>query len=272
MKMNYRFTRNVKAKRRSVWFWLPISFVGALVLFYFFYPAALGNLVSRVAFPFWNGRQIVKTALHEAFSFFAAKQRLSNEAAEARAELNRARALLLDRELLLEENRALREQFGRTTVHVERRLGIILVMPPQSLYDTAIVDIGSRDGVRVGDLALSGSAILGVVSKTFVHTSLVEFFSTAGKKTEVRILHEGRAIAAEAEGEGGGEFKVTLPKETSVLVGDQVVMPRESLLMFAAVEAIEGASTDSFQAIRFKNPVSIQSLRFLEIQSTEVKN
>ncbi len=52
----------------------------------------------------------------------------------------------------------------------------------------------------------------------------VEFFSTAGRKTPIGILHEGRAIPADAVGQGGGEFIATLPKETEVSVKDSVSM------------------------------------------------
>lgn len=267
--MNHRFIRSVNAKGRFAGLWLPLCFVAVIIFFHLVYPAVLGDLVSRVASPFWSGERLVGDTLSGALAFFESKQALSVEVARLSGELEQAQKLLLDRELLLEENQALKEQFGRATKEKERRLGAILAAPPQSLYDTAVIDVGSLGGVRVGDLALSGSAVLGTVSKVFSRTSLIEFFSTAGKKTEVSILHEGKAIPVTVEGKGGGEFKATLPKEVPVFAGDGVVLPKESLLLFAAVEAIEGSATDSFQTIRFKNPVSISSLRFLEIQRAE---
>lgn len=246
--------------------WLPICFLGAIIFFHFMYPTALASLASRVASPFWSGRLFLQSTLHEAISFFASKRELADSVSRLSAKLEQAQSLLSDRELLLSENLALKEQFGRTSAAKGRLIGAILATPPQSVYDTAIVDVGSNDGVEVGDLALSGSAILGVVSKTFARTSLVEFFSTAGKQTPVVLLHEGQALQVEAEGKGGGEFRATLPRAVSIFVGDPVVMPGFNPLAFATVEAIEGSATDSFQAIRFRNPVSIQALRFLEIQ------
>ncbi len=248
--------------------WLPLCFIGAIIFFHAVYPTVLGDLALRVASPFWSGERFLGDALSGTLAFFESKQTLSVEVSRLSAELEQAQKLLLDRELLRAENQALKEQFGRATKEKERLLGAVLAAPPQSLYDTAVIDIGSLDGVRAGDLALSGSATLGTVSKVFSRTSLVDFFSTAGKKTEISILHDGKAIPVEAEGKGGGEFKASLPKEVSVIVGDRVILQKSSLLLFATVDAIEGSATDSFQTIRFKNPVSISSLRFLEIQKT----
>jgi len=239
----------------------------AIILFHFAYPTVLGDLASRVAAPIWSGKQFLSDNLDELFFFFSSKKELTDDVNRLSSELERAKALLLDREILLSENRILNEQLGRAKEQKGRLVGAILRAPPKSLYDTAVIDIGLEDGVRNGDLALSGSAVLGMVGKVFARTSLVEFFSTAGKKTEVVILHDDKAIPVEADGRGGGEFRATLPKEVSIIVGDRVVMPGLSLLLFATVEAIDGSDTDSFQIVRFKNPVSIELLRILEIQN-----
>ncbi|MEK7169870.1 MAG: rod shape-determining protein MreC, partial [Patescibacteria group bacterium] len=147
-----------------------------------------------------------------------------------------------------------------------RIAGAILATPPRSPYDTAVIDVGTNDGVSAGNLVLSGSTILGVVGKAYTHTSLVEFFSTAGRKTPVSILHAGFAIPVEAVGEGGGSFKAILPKEVAVSRGDYVTMPGLVPFAFAEVEVIESSVTDSFQVIRFKNPLSIGTLRMLEVE------
>ena len=264
--MDYRFIRSVRTKGRFAEWRLPLVFIGAIVLFHFFYPTALGHIAARVALPFWRTERFAEDALVRASLFFASRRTLMRDVETLNAELKRAKSLLADRELLLQENRLLREQFGRVADSDRRLLGEILAAPPRSLYDTAVIDIGTRDGVAVGDLALSGSVILGTVEKTFARTSLITFFSTAGNTIPVLILHDGSATPIEAKGEGGGAFRARLPKEVSLRVGDYIVLPGESALVFAAVSAIEGNAADSFQTVRFRNPVSVQSLRFLEIK------
>lgn len=264
--MNYRHIRNVRPKGRFFDLGLPLIFIVLAVLFHFLYPSFLGEAVSRIASPFWQAERFLSEKAGGLLFFFSSKESLAEDVERLSLELKGAHRLLLDRDLLIEENRLLREQLGRTEVKEGRLVGAILATPPRSPYDTAALDIGSDEGVAVGDLALAGSTVLGTVSRVSRTTSLVEFFSTAGTKTPVSILHEGRAVPVEAMGLGGGEFSATLPKEVLVGEGDAIVMPGFNPFLFAQVEAIETSPTDSFQKIRFKNPVPVSSLRFLELE------
>ena len=266
-KMNYRLSRNIKTKGRLLDLGLPLFFIGILILFHFFYPSFLAGAVARIASPFWKAESFVNERIHSALFFFSSKQTLVEEVTRLSADLEKAHRLLMDRELLREENLLLREQFGRAERKEPRIIGAILATPPRSPYDTAVLDVGAEHGVSVGDLALSGSVVLGKVSKIYNRTSVVEFFSTAGAKTPLFILHGGDVIPVDGVGRGGGEFVATLPTEVSVSVGDEVVMPGLNPFLFAEIEVIERTVTDSFQVVRFKNPLSIQTLRFLELES-----
>ncbi len=268
--MNYHLIRSVKSKSKLWGVELPALFLAVVTLFHFFFPSALGGFASKVALPLWGAERSIAEEFSAFLAYFSSKKTLQADVEKLSDELAHAHELLLDRDLLVQENEALKEQFGRTTKKNERIIGAILVAPPRSPYDTAILDIGEQNGVAVGDRVLAGSAVLGLVSKVYTHTSQVEFFSTAGRETPVGILHEGRAIPADAAGQGGGEFTATLPKETEVSVKDSVIMPGLSPLLFAVGESIETTATDSFAHVRFKNPVSIFSLRFLEVERTSV--
>lgn len=263
--MNYRLIRNQKSRRRTADFGVPLLFLAALALFQFFYPTALASIAARIALPFWHAEAAVSDAFHRTLFFFQSKQALIAERDRLARELLNARGLLLDRELLRAENSSLALQLGRRQKKSARIIGAVVAAPPRSPYDTAVIDVGLRDGAAEGDLALSGSATLGVVSKAYERTSIVEFFSTAGRKTPISIMRGKAAIPALAVGEGGGAFVATLPKAVEVSVGDSVVMPGLNPEVFATVISTESTATDSFQQIRFRNPVSIYTLRFLEI-------
>lgn len=266
--MNYRLIRNIQSRRRLFSVGVPLLFLAVFVLFHFYFPSFLGGLVTRIASPFWSAGHSVTGEVETFFAYFSSKVALQNEVTRLSEELRQADGLLLDRGILVQENEALKEQLGRTVHKSERIVGAVLVSPPRSPYDTVVLDIGEREGVLLGDKVLFGSTVLGTVSKVYAHTSLVEFFSTAGRKTSVVVLHEGRVIPVEATGQGGGEFTATLPKEAGVTVNDSVVIPEFSPLLFADIEAIDTTATDSFAVIRFKNPVSISSARFFQVEKT----
>lgn len=264
--MNYHLTHKGQKKRRFFSLNLPLLFIGAIVLFHFFFPMTLGNFASRVALPFWEVEIYLRELIQKAHFFFSSKQALSAEVLRLSFRLEEADRLLLDRDLLRDENALLLRQLGRGSEKPERVIGAVLVLPPRSPYDTAIIDIGAREGIEVGDRAISGSIVLGLVSKVYERTSIVEFFSTAGKKTPVQVLHADQTISVDAAGQGGGTFIATLPKEVLLDVGDAVVMPGLNPLLFANIVSIEGSPTDSFAVIRFKNPLPFSTIRFLEVE------
>jgi len=268
--MNYRFTHSAKRGKFVAEFWIPVCFLVALTIFYIAYPAALQRATALAAAPFLEAKSSAVRMAEEFYFFFVSKRQLMLNARELSAKLSRTEALLLDREILLSENRILKEQLGSGVEGQKaRRVAAVLATPPKSPYDTAVISIGSEDGVRMGDLALFGSVALGSVSAVFSHTSLVAFFSTAGVKTDVVILHGNATIPVEAEGRGGGEFRAVLPKGVPVAAGDYVTMPGFNPAVLAVVAAVEANEADSFQIVRFRNPISLESLRLLEIQEVD---
>ncbi len=269
--MNYRLTHKVRTKDRLWRIGAPILFLGVILFFHVIYPSSLAGFLSRVASPFWSVWRSIGEETQALLFFFSSKQTLGTEVDRLSRELLEANLLLADRDLLLTENTLLKEQFGRSNAKESRVIGTVLASPPRSPYDTAVLDVGESAGVEVGDRALVGSVVLGVVSRVYPRTSVVEFYSTAGKKTEVSILHDHASIPVEAVGQGGGEFAVTLPKEVSIGVGDKVVMQGINPFLFAIVEALQSSPTDSFETVRFKNPVPFSALRFLEIEKVVIK-
>lgn len=264
MKMNYRLIRNAKGKRaRSA---AALVFVALLLtLFHFSYPPALREALHRVSAPVWRAERFVRDTTVRLFLHLSSKEALIRENETLQQKLAEEERLLLNRELLASENAFLKETLGRHTGE-SRILAAILAAPPRSPYDTVILDAGSTEGVSSGDDILSGGTILGTVVTVFTRTAVAELFSTAGVKTPVLILHEGRAVPVEAEGAGGGVFVATLPRELLLATGDAVVMPSAGPLRFATVEAVESEPSDSFQTVYFKNPVSVGELRFVEVR------
>lgn len=264
MKMNYPPLRSVRGARARG---MAALLVGTALIAFFsvFYPRMLREAVYRASAPIWRAEGFVRDTATRLLGHFASKESLIRENEALRLRVADAELLLADRALLAEENGLLTETLGRRSGE-KRILAAILATPPRSPYDTVILDAGAADGVAVGDEALAGGSILGAVVTVFAHTAVAELFSTAGVTTPVRILHEGRAVPALAEGMGGGAFVATLPKELPLAKGDAVVAPRAGPLRFAVVEAIVSEPSDSFQTVYFRNPVSVGELRFMEIR------
>ena len=172
-------------------------------------------------------------------------------------------ARLADRSFLYHENIALKGRLGRYEKEPERTLAVVLAKPDMTPYDTLIIDVGKDDNVSVGDTILFENVILGEVSEAYQTTSKVWLYSSHGEYVDVFI--GDNAITAEAKGLGGGNFEIELPRNVDVFVGDSIYIPKFHPQILGIVEHINSDPNDAFERILFRSPVSLFSLRFVDV-------
>lgn len=169
---------------------------------------------------------------------------------------------------LEKENADLKFLLGRTD-STDRILASVLSKPNVSPYDTLVIDVGTNNGVHVGDRVIAlGDFVVGFVSNVYPTTAQVTFFSSPGQKTEVKIGEAG--IGATAEGRGGNNFAAALPRDTIVAKGDVVTLASFDTQVFAVVESVLSNSTDAFKTVLFKNPVNIFTIDWVEVVRSQI--
>lgn len=248
---------------------LATGFLIALVALLIFGGSYILSFVSSTAhsifFPAVKVADAISNKTSEVFNIvFSTRAGLVAENTDLRERLDTLSAEVLDREMLLQENRALREVLGRR--EEERTvLGSVLSRPNRSPYDTLLIDIGADRGLRAGDYVLGlGSVVIGRVAAVYEESSLVKLLSAPGEEQEVLV---GTSTPAKAIGVGGGNFRIILPKGVPVSVGDPIVFPGISPRIFGKVEEIESGSSDTFERIFFQSPINLFELRWVEILS-----
>lgn len=170
---------------------------------------------------------------------------------------------------LEKENTDLKFLLGRTN-STNRILASVLSKPDVSPYDTLIIDVGTNDGVHVGDKVVAdGDFVVGFVSNVYPSTAQVTFYSSPGQKTQVLIGDAG--IGATAEGRGANNFAAQLPRDIKIAKGDIVTLASFNTQVFAVVKDITSNSTDAFQTILFNNPVNIFTLGWVEVVRSEAQ-
>lgn len=265
--MNYLLNRNTRPGRR--FFTRFVLFLCAVLFFLVFavwYPDILRSALSVIAAPIWRTGSALGGGVQTIAAHFRLKQALIKEVEELREREMEREAILSAYGLVLDENQKLKQNFGRDKTE-KRILAAVLASPPRAPYDTIIIDAGTEEGISVGDDVLFGETVLGRVAVVSKKTATVELFSTASVKTPITIWRGGVAVPGEAVGEGGGAFRVTLPKEVGVMAGDLVVMPGINPKQFANVVVVEESITDSFATAYLRNPVRAEFLPFLEVRA-----
>lgn len=241
-----------------------IILVAVLMLLWFFgFSRVAAMPVSILARPLLYARLFVHDEAAWVAGFLRSEASLIAENKELKAEQARLQTALAGYDFLRQEYRSLAASFGR---HPEESLAVlaaVLAKPPQTPYDTLIIDVGRKEGITVGDSVFAESIPIGEVTEVFSRSSKVVLFSSPGKESTVAVGDD--ALAVSARGEGGGSFSLSLPRDVALKEGDPVFLPGVPPVLFGEVGSVEVRPTDSFKTALIRGPVNIAQLRFVRV-------
>lgn len=266
MKMTYHLKPRRQNNYRKTIF-VTVVFV-IIIIIQIFFPRFLIGIISMFGLPIMKTEVSISDSLSGITNITNSKKEILEENEKLRLNIDALKYSINRADLLELENLQLKELLGRSQKDKKIVLATVLARPPQTAYDSLIVDVGSEHGVKVGDrVRVQGSITLGTVSEVYENMSKVVLYSSSGNIIDVLI---GTTTRANAEALGAGNFKVKLPKEEIVTEGDIIAIPSINGEFFGRVSSIEIIEGDAFKYIRFNNPVNLSSLRFVEIEKQEV--
>jgi cell shape-determining protein MreC len=261
--MSYLLDKKVKKNR----IYRYSIFIFLLIIFIYFKAGVFKGLAYVSAGVFRPvlvlGNDIGKT-LSNTSSYLYSQKSLFIENENLKSELSGEEAKVANYDAVLDENLKMKEILGRQN-NTQMILGNILAKPNQSAYDTIILDIGSKNGVVLGDKVFAfGNLPIGRISEVYSNSSQVILFSSPGEKTEGII--SGKGIFMQIIGQGGGDFEMILPRDLILDKDTEVVLPGATPYLLGTVETIVSDPRDSFQKALLISPVNIQELNFVEVE------
>ncbi len=222
------------------------------------------NALTHAVSPLWRGENRLSRSLAHIGDIFKTNSTLRKENAALEEKVSSLELAVSASALLASENERLLSLLGRT-VDAGGVTAAVLTHPPQSPYDLIVVDAGAQEGIVAGSKAyLPEGPEVGAVTQVFPGFSRVKLLSTAGEKTQAVL--ERSEIPVELEGRGGGNFKIVLPRETEVQIGDRILSGSLHPHLVATVEEVNLEPTDSFKEVLAASPANIFSVRFLIIR------
>jgi len=205
--------------------------------------------------PLWTLKEKSVNFTYYIGNFFVWKSNLIKENSKLKDEISVYKLNKIDYDLLVKENEELKESVGRN-VSTNRTLSKVLSKPPQSPFDTFVVDVGSGSGITVGNRAyISDTIILGLVSETTENTSIIKMFSN-GDQSVVSVSSRTGANFV-LEGIGGANFKVVVPKETDIVWGDSFLHSGLKDSVMAVVYYVDTNSQSSFKTVHLRMPGNV---------------
>ena len=269
--MSYLLDKKIKQKK--IINALLVVFV-CLVLFYFRFgiTQALSHVSQKIFVPVWVVAHNIGQKFAGVGSFLVSKNSLFLENQDLKSKLEIDRTLMENYNQILAENLSLKEILGRKNEKLQTTLGVILAKPNRSPYDTIVIDIGQKEGLKVGNMVFAlGNIPIGRISDIYSNSSKVVLFSSSDEKTEVMVGHgsalvkSGKNIMMQVVGRGGGNFEMILPRDFTSQKGDQVFLPGIDNYLVATVEAVLSDPRDPFIKALLVSPVNVQELKFVQV-------
>lgn len=186
--------------------------------------------------------------------------------AGAAAELASTTAALAGRDALYKENVELKKLLGRSA-EAPSVLASVLMRPPQTPYDTLVIDLGEQDGIALNaGVSAGGTSLVGRVTDLYAHTARVTLFSASGETYDAVLLTKSGSMPVSVEGQGGGSLRGQVPSGSDVKVGDPVVLPGIAGSLAATVERIDRGG-ESYLTLYMRLPVDPFALRFVLVRT-----
>lgn len=236
-------------------------FIIIIILLNFLAPHILSGTVQWIGIPFWSFGRSTRNVIYNTTNFFRTKNSLISENKILREKNTELGINLLNQENILKENKKLNEILNRDRNN-NIILGYVISWPPSSPYDTLVIDVGANQGVEKKDKVFFNGLVVGEIYDVFDHTALVFLFSTNGSKTNV-ILNEKTPVVA--EGVGGGNFIIKLPKDVGVKTGDKVSLSEDASSQIGVVEYVETKPSDAFQNVFFRSLFNIFEIKEVQV-------
>jgi cell shape-determining protein MreC len=255
MKMNYR-QKNSSAKK---YFIIGSVLFFVLILLRVLFYSAFSSLAYTVAKPFWDlGRGIYKQT-ESSISYGDSKIDLveKNKNLENKIYELEIKNLELSSKASVTENTEERSKPGFV-------ISKILVKPPYSPFDIFIIENTPNSGISVGDKVYIGeNTLIGEVVSILPKEARVQLLSSGSQSYQASIQRTGETVTL--NGQGGGNFKVSVPKEFNVSLGDYLVDSSSKESVIAVVYSIDTSSQGSFKDVYARIPLNILQTEWVSV-------
>lgn len=268
---------------------LGVFFVLLLVLALGWRPifSGMGRVAHLFGLPLWHVETTVAHGVSLGEDEIRPKSALIDELIDLRAQVTESDAKVKSFDALVDENLHLKDELGRK-VATTTVLARVVSRPPFSVYDTLVIDAGTREGVQVGALVYAaGPYVVGVVTRAEDLSSVVTLASAPGQSHTVMIealpeaqifrtasstSSDGLDVPNDQEvtmvGQGGGGFVAEVPKQLKFAPGTPIMLETLSPSVIGNVTSEFMPADGSMKEVYGAFPFGLRSLEWVNVSLT----
>ena len=255
--------RRPEEKRRRIIAGVVVAVAVVIGLIQLLAPQVLPAFANAIARPFWREQFYAKSgAFRSTAELLAENESLKRQLSDLRAGIASSSIALLQSEnpdLLVVMTRS-------TTTPRHFVLGAVLARPSFLPYDEFIIDVGSSDGIATTSQVYTPEKILvGHILGLQGHSAKVALYSSPRETYNVSIGPSH--IPATAVGQGGGQYRASVPHGSNIQIGDFVSDNALYDRPFGVVVSIITDPSDPFDTVLFAPPVNIYQTRFVLVDT-----
>lgn len=181
-------------------------------------------------------------------------------------------------EMLQQENQSLRKQLqtanpAPVTLLPAHIVGMGSFIPEVTPLEQIILDKGEKDGVSKGDTVIVQNMLIGIVTKSTAHLSVISLITSKNFSTTVRTLKTNALGVIRGKGEGrmileNVDLTDKLNKNDTVVSKGNIDSNGEGVppdLVLGNIIAVNKRASDVFQAAEVKNMVDYSKLKIVYI-------
>ena len=276
--MSYLLDKEIQKKRN-----LKIALGVVFLIILFIFRVGVWNGLSKVSEIVFHPVIFLGQKIEEGFkdigSYFVSKNYLYNQNQKLQAEVSFDDARMANYDSVMADDTSLKLILNRKDSKTNMILAAVLSKPNQSPYDTMLIDIGTNEGAKKGNVVFAlGNVPIGSISDVYPDSAKVILFSNPGETTQAVISASVNADGTlstttpsapnafvQVVGRGGGNFEMVMPKDFNFQVGGQVVLPGINSYVLAIFQKVISDPRNSFTKVLLTSPVNIQSLKFVEV-------
>lgn len=230
MKYTYDFNDRSKEKKKRIIF-ITIILVISLVISSFFFKSSENFIIRTISTVITAPFEFVGNGVSNGFSsvgmYFGNISKVNTENLELENKVNELELQLLESKAILDENESLKRQLDINTTfqHFKLKHGRIIIREHDNFSQTFVINIGSKDGVKLNQAVIHKEGLVGYISNVSDNTSNVTTILDPRTSVSVTIstINEPAILKGNLELKANNSLKLEyIPIDAEISIGDML--------------------------------------------------